>query len=306
MSNHGLFTACVLIWGSTWLAITYQLGEISPAYSVAFRYCIAVTILGGFCWYKRLAMHLPLSLHFKIVVVGVCMYALNYMLVYHSQKYIISAWAAVLSCCIIYLNVFFRKVLLKKPVRTEVLIGGFVGISGLVCLFWPELAGMELETAFMLGVVLSLLSSTAASLGNVVSESALNNGAPIIQLNFYAMLYGLPVSFGYAILAGDAFVIPTQISYWLSLLYLGVFGSVLAFGAYMKLVQNMGSDKSAYVVLMYPLVALLLSTLYEGYQWQFIGFVGVGLLLIGNMIAMGKIKLPRRQLTVELDTKKES
>ena len=113
-------------------------------------------------------------------------------------------------------------------------------------------------------------------------------------MNFWAMSYGLVFLYSYAFINGESFVIPTQKEYYLSLLYLSLFGSVLAFGAYMQLLRQIGSDKAAYVVLVYPIVALILSTLFEGYQWHAFAFVGVIIVLLGNAVAMEKIPLPRK------------
>ncbi|XOV80502.1 MAG: DMT family transporter [Aestuariibacter sp.] len=287
MSTFLLFLTCILIWGSTWLAITFQLGEISPFYSVGLRFGIAALLLGLYCKYKRLDMRLPMAVHWRLVVTGVCLYTLDYVFLYHSQQYLISAWVALLSSSIVYLNVLFRRVLFKRTVRVEVLSGGLLGATGLVILFWEPLTSVDLGQYFMLGLVLATVSFVFASLGNVFSESALDKGAPVVQVNFYAMLYSLPVTFGIALVTGASFVLPNNPDYWLSLLYLSVFGSVLAFGAYMKLVQRLGADKSAYVVLMYPLVALFLSTLFEAYEWHLRDAVGVLLILLGNYVAMG-------------------
>lgn len=290
MSAPLLFSVCVLIWGSTWIAITFQLGEMSPIYSVGIRFSIAALILGCFCWIKKLNMRLPLKVHIRLAIAGVCLYTLDYVFLYHSQQYLISAWVALLSSSIVYLNVLFRRYLFKKSIRVEVLFGAGFGALGLVVLFWAPLSKVNMEQTFLLGLALAGISFVFASLGNVFAESALNHDAPVVQVNFYAMLYSLPVTIGYGLFSGADFVLPSDASYWISLLYLSVFGSVLAFGAYMKLVQIMGADKSAYVVLMYPLVALFISTLFEDYAWKVTDLFGVLLILLGNYVAMGLYK----------------
>ena len=292
MSNNGLFTACVFIWGSTWLAITFQLGEVDPAYSVGLRFFFAVVILGAFCLFKKLNLVFPLRVHLRMAAVGLCLYMLNYMFVYHSQFYLVSALVALLSSAIVYFNVVLRKVFFGKAINMEVVFGAAVGVIGLAFLFWKELKAFDAEQSMvLLGLALAFASFVSASFGNVIAENAFDIGAPVIQFNLFAMLYSLVYSFGYGYFSGAEFVLPTSTSYWVSLLYLSLFGSVLAFGAYMKLVKQMGADKSAYVVLMYPIVALILSTLYEGYEWHWTGFVGVLVVLLGNAIAMGKLKL---------------
>ncbi|WP_026376111.1 DMT family transporter [Aestuariibacter salexigens] len=298
MPSSFLFAACVLIWGSTWLAITFQLGEVDPGLSVAYRFTLASILLGTFCLLRRLPMRLPLHIHVKMAAVGLSLYTLDYTLLYQAQQYIVSAVVALMSSSIIYINVVLRRVLLKKPIRLEVIVGSTLGMAGIGLIFIPEFTVFSATDGLVLGIILAMVSFLFASIGNVVSERILDHGTPVIQMNFYAMSYGLVFMYGGALLSGTEFVLPDSQSYWLSLLYLALFGSVLGFGAYMKLLSQIGSDKAAYVVLMYPIVALLLSTLFEGYQWHWFSALGVVIVLFGNAIAMDKIPLPRARKKV--------
>lgn len=290
--NLWLFIVCVLIWGSTWIAITFQLGEVAPVLSVAYRYTIAALVLLAYCYYKKLSLRLPVSTHLLMAGVGLSLYTLDYTLLYESEKYIVSAVVALLSSCIIYFNVLLRRLLLAKAVRFEVLVGATLGLAGMLLMFLPEFANVSANELLLYGISLAFASFWFAAIGNVLSEKILDKGTPVVQMNFWAMSYGLIFMYGYALLAGVEFILPTSWQYLSSLFYLAVFGSVLAFGAYMKLVQQIGSDKSAYVVLMYPIVALVLSTLFENYQWHWYGFLGIAIILAGNTIAMGKVPLP--------------
>lgn len=293
MPNSGLFIVCVLIWGSTWITINYQLGEVAPVLSVAYRFTLAALLLGAYIWWRKLPLKLPGHIHFKMAAVGLALYTLDYSFLYESQKYIVSAVVALMSSCIIYINVLLRRVLLGKPIRVEVLTGATFGLAGMFMIFLPEFQKVSSEQLLAIGISLAMISFFFASVGNVISERILDHGTPVIQMNFWAMSYGLVFLYSYAFLSGADFVVPDNPEYYLSLLYLALFGSVLAFGAYMQLLKQIGSDKAAYVVLLYPIVALLLSTLFEGYQWNFQALLGVVIVLFGNAVAMGKISLPR-------------
>jgi len=289
--NLWLFIVCVLIWGSTWIAITFQLGVVEPVLSVAYRYSIAALVLLLYCRYKKLCLKLPPKTHLLMACVGLSLYTLDYTLLYESEKYIVSAVVALLSSCIIYFNVLLRWLLLGKAVRVEVIIGATLGLLGMLLMFLPEFVDVAANDLLLYGVGLAFASFFFAAIGNVLSEKILDKGTPVVQMNFWAMSYGLVFMYSYALLSGVEFLLPTNWEYLGSLFYLAIFGSVLAFGAYMKLVQQIGSDKSAYVVLIYPIVALILSTLFEGYRWQWYGFLGIAIILFGNAIAMGKIPL---------------
>lgn len=287
--NALLFIACVFIWGSTWIAITFQVGHVEPTVAVAWRFSIAVILLGAWMLITRRSFHMPTHIHIKACVVGLVLYTLDYSFLYAAQQYIISALLAVLSSSVIYFTVLFRWLFLKKPLRTEVIIGATLGLLGIVAIFWPEFGKMSAQQGLTLGLLFALISFVCASVGNILSENILDEGTPVVQMNFYAMGYGLFFMYGFSVLSGADLSLPSSPDFYYALLYLAVFGSVLAFGAYMKLLQRIGSDKSTYVVLVYPIVALGLSTLFEGYTWTVIAAAGVALVLIGNAVAMGKL-----------------
>ncbi|WP_133468800.1 DMT family transporter [Paraglaciecola marina] len=292
MSNPVLFSVVVLIWGSTWLAITFQFGEVDSSLSVAVRFFFAALILLAYCKFKGLSLALPRHIHIKMAGVGLCLYTLDYSLLYQSQQYIISAIVALMSSGMVYINVVLRRVLLKKAIRPEVIVGATFGLIGIGLIFLPEFSKVSANEYIVLGISFALASFFFASLGNVISERILDHGTPVIQMNFWAMSYGVLFLTVSALASGAEIVIPSNPQYYYSLAYLTVFGSVLAFGAYMQLVKQMGSDKAAYVVLVYPIVALILSTIFEGYTWHTEAFIGVAIVLLGNAIAMGKIAVP--------------
>lgn len=287
-----LFSVVVLIWGSTWLAITFQFGEVDSSLSVAVRFFFAALILLAYCKFKDLSLALPRHIHIKMAGVGLCLYTLDYSLLYQSQQYIISAIVALMSSGMVYINVVLRRVLLKKAIRPEVIVGATFGLIGIGLIFLPEFSKVSANEYIVLGISFALASFFFASLGNVISERILDHGTPVIQMNFWAMSYGVLFLTVSALASGAEIVIPSNPQYYYSLAYLTVFGSVLAFGAYMQLVKQMGSDKAAYVVLVYPIVALILSTIFEGYTWHTEAFIGVAIVLLGNAIAMGKIAVP--------------
>jgi drug/metabolite transporter (DMT)-like permease len=287
--NALLFIACVLIWGSTWIALTFQVDQVAPVVAVAWRFSLAVICLGIWILVTRRSFHLSARIHARALVVGLFLYTLDYSFLYAAQQYMVSALLAVLSSSVIYFTVILRSVFLKKPVRLEVLIGATLGLAGIICIFYPEFAHMSLQEGLALGLVWATISFVCAAIGNILSENILEKGTPVVQMNFYAMAYGLIFLYSFGLVSGASFEFPNSQNFYIALAYLALFGSVLAFGAYMKLLQRIGSDKSTYVVLVYPIVALALSTLFEGYQWTYAAAFGVVIVLVGNAVAMGKL-----------------
>ena len=292
MPNAVYFVVCALIWGTTWFAINFQIDTINPAYSVGIRFFIAAIILGGIALVKRYPLSFSWRYHRSFIAGGLFLYALDYTLLYAAQQHIVSALLALMSSSVVYFNVILRRVVLGKPMRPEVIIGATLGFIGIAAIFAPELKALEQQGYILIGILFSLGSFTSASVGNILSEKVLET-VPVVSFNFYTMLYGSLIIAAGLIVTQTPVIWPERPSFYIALLYLAVFGSVVAFGCYMKLVQQIGSDKAAYVVLVYPLVALLVSTLFEDYQWSVLSAFGVLLVLVGNACAMGKVPLHR-------------
>ncbi|GHB67422.1 membrane protein [Psychrosphaera saromensis] len=288
MKNFILFMLAVLIWGSTWLVITFQLGHVHPLVSVFYRFAIAACILLIYAKWKGLFKPLSAKHHFLLVIQGLSLFGLNHWAVYQGEHYITSALAAVVSTSIIYLNILFGWLLLGKPVVKEVLGGAVVGVLGIILLFLPELSKSEMSQFVYWGLGLVFGGSILASLGNITSAYTQKSGIAVTHANALSMTYA-SVFLALIILLSDIpFSFEFTFEYISSLLYLAIFGSVIAFWAYLTLVGNIGADKAGYAVLVYPAIALILSSLYEDYLWTWQSFLGMGLIVFGNLIAMNK------------------
>lgn len=288
-SNVFLFAVCACVWGSTWIAINYQIHDMHIMLSVALRFGLAAAIMGIFCLVKGISLKLPLKQHKLIALAGVFLYTMDYSFLYAAQQHMISALLAVLSSTVIYFNVILRRVIMGKAMRTEVILGATVGLVGIVMIFLPEFEAFSTQQGIVVGLMFATGSFLSAALGNVVSEKVLSGEIRVLQMNFWAMTYGVIVTVTIAIISGAKLIWPSESSYYISLLYLVVFGSIIAFGAYMRLLKQIGADKAAYVVLVYPVVALAISTVFEGYTWSLLSLFGVVFVLFGNAIAMGKL-----------------
>ena len=282
MQNTLLYLVTVFIWGSTWLAITYQLGVVPPEWSVAYRFFLAAALLFIYSKLRGLQLRFTLREQFFIALQGLLLFSANYILVYYSELYITSGMVSVLFSSIIVFNVFFGALLLRSPVRGRVLLGSLVGISGLALIFWPEMQGLDLQGTRLLGLGLALLSALSASLGNIVSARNQQNRLPVIQTNAYGMLYGAILTSVVALLRGAPLAFDGSAGYLGSLFYLALFGSVIAFGSYLTLLGRIGADRAAYVTVLFPVIALLLSALFENLQLDWVQFSGFALVILGN------------------------
>jgi drug/metabolite transporter (DMT)-like permease len=297
MYNAFLYLVTVLIWGSTWLAIKFQLGVVAPELSIAYRFGLAASILLIFSVLRRLPLRFDLKSHGYFALQGLLLFSLNYILVYLAEGYLTSGLVAIIFSLIIIMNIIFGAILLGNPIRLRVVVGGLVGLLGLTLVFWPELISFDLSSGRALGILLAVIATVSASLGNVVSARNQRNKLPVIQTNAYGMLYGAIFMFVLALFRGAQLQIDLSPDYVLSLLYLAIFGSVIAFGSYLTLLGRIGLDRAAYVTVLFPIIALLLSTLFEDLAWGIPQLFGVLLVLLGNAMVLNKstrLKLPEK------------
>ncbi|WP_430473958.1 DMT family transporter [Thalassospira lucentensis] len=283
----GLYTAVVVIWGSTWIAIQYQL-SVAPEVAVAYRFALATLILLAWCFARRLPMRFSLRDHFFMAVLGICLFSLNYVLIYVASTHLTSGLLAVVFSTIVIMNMINGAIFFHRRPETRTLIGATIGLSGIAMVFANDLAAFDLTTGGSIGLLVSLAGSYIASLGNMASARNQGRGIPVMQANAYGMLYGSVLLFAYIGLAGIPLTFDTSPPFLMALVYLSLFGSVLAFGFYLTLLGKIGPDRAAYSSVMFPVVALLLSTWFEDFHWTSNIIWGVGLTLIGNVVILTK------------------
>ena len=286
MSNLSLYLACVLIWGSTWIAITFQFGVVPAEMSVAYRFGLSAILLFLWCLVKSLRLRYALAEHRFFALSGVLMFGLNYVLVYYSEMYVSSGLVAVLFSTMVFMNLFFARIFFGNPMRREVVAGSVLGFAGIVLVFWPEIAQFAHAGSALNGLMLGLAATLSASLGNMVMVRNQKTGVPVVQANAWGMFYGSLCVLAYAATTGKPFVFDASFKYVASLLYLTVFGSILAFGAYMTLVRHIGPERAGYTSVAIPVVALLISTVFESFVWHPATVIGLALCIGGNVLVL--------------------
>lgn len=287
--NGILFVIPALIWGSTWYAITLQLGEVAPLFSVSYRFILAGVLLCGYCAIRGISLRFSHKQHLRILVQALCLFGFNYWFTYQSEQYIASGLVALIFSLIIFLNMAFGRMILKTPIRRNVVIGAVMGLVGTVLIFYPELSRYENSDQALLGLVLCLAGVVSASLGNIASAyNQKQEQLPVIPTNAVGMLYGGTAMFLIAILSGNVPTFSPTLPYILSLIYLAAFGSVIAFSAYLTLIGRIGADKAAYALVVMPVIAIVISMIFEDYRLDWIAGFGIVLLLLGNIWALRK------------------
>ena len=286
MQNFLLYLTTVLIWGSTWFAIEFQLGEVAIEVSLAYRFILSAVLMWLFCWWRRLPMRFSAKDHGFIALLALFNFALNYLLIYQAQQYLSSAMTAIAFTTMLLMNIVNTRLFFGKPVAKRIYFGALMGIAGIVVLFYPDLDGLDFTNASLLGLVLVLGSALSASLGNMASVRNSRAGLPITQVNAWGMLYGAVGLSLLVVISGKSFTFSTSPAFIISMLYLAVFGSVIAFATYFALLKGMGPEKASYTIVLFPLVAVVLSTLFEDFVWTGYTFSGFALVLLGNALVL--------------------
>ena len=290
-----LYGSTIIIWGTTWLAIKFQLGSVDPMVSVLYRFIAAALTLFVYCKLRGLRMRFHLKDHIFMALQGLVLFSVNYWLIYLAEAHVTSGLVAVIFSGIVFMNMINGAVLLGSPIRSNVLLGGVIGVLGIVLVFWPQLISFSLSDKSAAGLVLSVTSTFMASLGNIISARHQQNNLPVIQTNAYGMAYGAVIMGAISFICGKTFSFEMSISYVGSLFYLSLFGTVIAFGCYLKLIGKIGADRAAYATMLFPIVALGISTVYEGYQWAPHNLIGMAVVLIGNWLVLSKRAMAKLQ-----------
>jgi drug/metabolite transporter (DMT)-like permease len=281
-----LFFVPSFIWGTTWLAIKFQLGVVAPEVSVAWRFGLASLLLLGWCAVRAIPLRFTARDHGRLALFGLLLFALNYVLVYRSEQHLTSGLVSVIFALLVFWNLLGARVFFGTPAPRAVLLGAVLGFTGVALLFWPEVRSVRSAAGQGLGVALALIATAVASAGNLYSQRLFSRGIAVVP--------GTAVAMGYAALAVMAWCAATDVpfafdarpAYVLSLAYLAVFGSVVAFVSFLTLLHRIGAGRSGYTAAVIPVIAMLASTVFEGYHWTAGAVAGMALVVAGTVFVL--------------------
>jgi drug/metabolite transporter (DMT)-like permease len=264
---------------------------VDEGVSVAYRFAMAAALLFAWCWYKGLNLRFSLTQHLFMAAQGSTLFGINYLLVYLGTHNLTTGLVAVVFSMIVFMNILNNRLFFGQKPEARVLVGAVFGLAGIGLVFWPELANLQTGKATLTALGFAVAGMVVASFGNAFSAHNQRSQLPVMQTNAWGMTYGALLLGAYALWQDQSFVLPADTAYWASLIYLAVFGSILAFGAFLTLLGKIGSEKAAYAMILFPIVALTISTIFEAYQWSSTALIGVALVLFGNLLVIAK-KLP--------------
>lgn len=238
-------------------------------------------------------MKFPWQIHLSFMAQGFFQFSMNFIASYAASYYILSGLNAIGFSMILVFNIINAFIFYRTPITLPIVLGALSGILGITTIFWVPISTLDLSSDHLFGIFLSLLGGLLASFGNMISLRNHKKSIPVTESNAYAMGYGSLFMLGIILFNGSPFQFEFSSTYVFSLLYLSVFGSIVGFGCYLTLLGRIGASKAGYALVMLPVVALGISTIFENFVWDFYAFAGLGLILFGNVVLLARKAAPK-------------
>jgi drug/metabolite transporter (DMT)-like permease len=286
LKSWQLFAICVLTWGTTWYAITFQIGHTPAEVGVALRFGLAGTVVLAMCALRGLRLRFTRREHALLALQGGFMYGVSYLCIYHAEQHVVSGLVAVGYSASPLISGLGARVLFGVRVTPRFVIGGLLGLAGVALIFWPEFGKAAGSNGAALGALFTIASVLLSTVGSLTASRNRHHGLPFWPALGFGMLYGAAVSVVVALLQGQSFAPPAVAAWWLSLLYLALAGSVLSFACFLTLQERIGPGPVGAVGVMTPLLALAISVLFEAFHPTGLTFAGAALAVLGNVLML--------------------
>ncbi len=284
--NWQLFAFCVIVWGTTWHAITYQISDLAPEFGVALRFGLAAALLLAFAAWRRERLRLTLRMHASLALQGSFLYGVSYVCVYHAERFVASGLVAVGFSGSPLLAGLGTSLLFGVVVGGRFVVGGVLSLVGVAMIFWPEIVRPSSNGDGGLGAALTVGAVLLSTVGGVTASRNRRLGVPLLPAMGFGMLYGAAAAALLGLLLGRDLVLPMTASWWLALAWLSVAGSVLTFACFLTLQDRLGPGPAGSVGVMTPLLALVVSLLFEGYRPDLFTAFGTVLAIAGNALML--------------------
>jgi drug/metabolite transporter (DMT)-like permease len=286
--DYMLYGVVVFAWSTSWIALKLQLGTIAPEVSLTWRFAIAALITFAVAIARRENLLFSPAHHLRFAGLGVFLFSMNFAQFYHGGAALPSGLLAVIFSLASVFNMLLGALFLRQSVDRRVLIGAACGFIGVALMFWPQIAGTAFDHQAAMGLALCVGGTLTFCIGNILSAATQRRGVSVIGANAWGMAYGAAILAILAAANGDTFAFDPSLRYVGSLLWLAIVSSVIAFLAYLTLLGRIGSGRAGFSTVMFPVFALAISTLFEGYQWTGLALAGLLLVLAGNWIVLGR------------------
>lgn len=283
-----------LIWSSTWLVIRDQLGVVPPSWSVSYRFAAGAIAMFAYALMVREPLRLSRDGWVIAIVVGITQFVLNFNFVYRAEQYVTSGLVAVVFALLVVPNAVLGRIFLGQGLSGRFAIGSLVAGAGIALLFAHELAaGGGAGGSIGMGIGFTLIGVCFASIANVVQATDMARRTSMVAALAWGMAAGAAVNAVWAWVSVGAPVFDPRLGYVAGILYLGVIGSALSFPLYFGVVRAIGPARAAYSSVLIPVLAMGLSTMFEGYRWSPLAAAG-GLLTLAGLVIALRARKPAR------------
>lgn len=283
-ADFGLYAVTVFAWGFSWIAMKGQIATVAPEVSVFWRFVLAAAIMMLWVKVRGDRMAFPLKDHFRFAGLGVLMFSTNFTLFYYGAASLPSGLLAVIFSTASVFNLGLGFLFFGQRPNPLALTAGLLGFCGVGLMFWPKLAGADFNAEAFLGLALCVGGTLSFCTGNMLSAQAQRQGISVMPATAWGMLYGTGFIGLVSAFRGQSFAPELSVTYIGSLVYLALVASVIAFASYLTLLGRIGAAGAGYVTVLFPVVALTVSTLFEGYQWTLTAAAGLALVIAGNIL----------------------
>nr|WP_244959016.1 DMT family transporter [Novosphingobium marinum] len=280
------FLLVATIWGSTWWVITDQIDGVPAPWSVVWRFSIAMPAMFLLARVMGKPLGIGRRVHLLAMGIGLTQFCGNFNFVYHAEMHLTSGIVALLIGMMLVPNAILGRIFLDQPVTPRFVFGSAVAITGIALLLVHEWREESLGGNVGLGIVLAVAAMLCASVANVAQANTTGRSVPMVSLLAWSMLYGLICDVVFAAAAVGAPVLPDRPTYWLGTAYLALAGSIVTFPLYFTLVRELGPGRAAYNGVLVVIIAMMLSTLLEGYVWSPLAGLGAAMSLAGLIVAL--------------------
>jgi drug/metabolite transporter (DMT)-like permease len=281
-----LYGVTVFGWSTSWIAMKAQVAHVPPEASLLWRFIISAAIMWGWVAVARLPARFPLRMHLLFAAMGVFIFSMNFDLFYHGARDLPSGLLSVVFSLASVINLLMGRVIFGHRIAGRVLVGGLLGFAGVGAMFWPRIAGAGFGIEAAGGLALCIAGTTFFCTGNMLSSVVQRRGAPVIAATAWGMTWGVVALAVVIAIGGIPLEFDPAPGYVASLLWLAIVSSVAAFWAYLTLLGRIGPARAGYSTVMFPVFALAISTVFEGYVWTMPAFVGLVMVLAGNLFVL--------------------
>lgn len=284
--DYGLYALTVIAWSLSWYAIEFQVGTVANEVNIVWRFAIATALMFGWVVLKRGRLRFAWADHMRFMALGILMFSSNFLLFYYGAGYLVSGLLSVVFSLASVMNMMLGAIVMREKPSPRILLGGLTGFCGIALMFLPEIVGHDLGGGTLLGLAFCVAGTLSFCIGNVISAAGMRKGLPLVSMNAWGMFYGTLWSAILAFSMGRTFTVVPTLAYFGSLLFLAVVSTIMGFAAYLTLLGRIGAARAGYATVMFPIFALLVSTVLEDYRWTAFAIVGMVLVAVGNVLVV--------------------